>query len=137
MNGKIIGMFVALAIVSMIALAGIAIGKNTLPLEQRPHYNAVVHEQLEDAMDAGDYAAWLRIRQENNLPMHGKMFQVVNEENFATFVRMHEANLAGDTTTADALRQELGLGAGNMHGKRGSATGQRTGMHQNCPFATE
>jgi hypothetical protein len=111
-------------VVSVAALIGLVSAYRGDPAVQGPNYDAEVHEQLEAAIEAGDYAAWLQIRQDNNLPNKGRMFQVINEDNFDRYAELHVANLAGDTAKADAIRAELGLGQGMM--KRG--TGQGTGM---------
>jgi hypothetical protein len=120
MNKTSVGAFVVILVIGIVSLAGV-IAYQGSPLTQGPRYDSAVHEQLEAAMAAGDYDAWLRIRQENNLPMKGRVFQVVNKDNFDRYVAMHNANLAGDSATADAIRAELGLGQG-MHGgkNRGS-----------------
>jgi len=89
------------------------------PEEYGPNYNAQVHEQLEDALEAQDYKLWLSIREENNLPTRGKIFSVINEDNFDLFVELHEANEIGDVDRANAIRSELGLGQGMM--RRGNS----------------
>lgn len=134
MKNKIfVGLF-ALFLVSVVAFAGITYAYRGDAGVKGPNYNEDVHAQLEAAMDAGDYKLWLQIREDNNLPMKGRIFQVVNEDNFDRYVAMHEAMEAGDTATADAIREELGLGQGMMkrgsgQGK-GSEAGQRMGSGQ-------
>jgi hypothetical protein len=123
-NQMVWGLF-ALFVVSIVALAGIAYAYRGNPSEKGPNYDAEVHEQLEAAIDAGDYDAWIRIRQDNNLPMNGRLFQVINKDNFDKYTELHDANLAGDTVKADAIKAELGLGQGMM--KRGSGQGKMTG----------
>jgi len=83
-----------------------------------PNYDEEIHSQLEAAMEAGDYDLWVSIREDNNLPMNGKIFSVINEDNFDKFVELHEAMESGDSDTADSIRSELGLGQGMM--KRGN-----------------
>jgi len=92
------------------------------PNVQGPNYDADVHEQLEAAIESGDYDAWIAIRQENNLPMNGKIFQVINEDNFDKYTALHEAMEEGDYDTANAIKAELGLGQGMM--KRGNGASQ-------------
>ncbi len=117
MKNKILAGFGVALVLSMLVLVGVSAYRGN-PDVEGPNYNEDVHDQLELAMDAGDYDAWLKIRQDNNLPMNGRMFQVVNKDNFGKYVEMHDAQLSGDTETADAIRAELGLGQGMM--KRGS-----------------
>lgn len=125
MKNKIfVGLF-ALFLISVVAFAGITYAYRGDASVKGPNYNEDVHAQLEAAMDAGDYNSWLQVREDNNLPMKGRIFQVVNEDNFDRYVAMHEAMESGDTETADAIRAELGLGQGMM--KRGTGVGQGTG----------
>ncbi|MGV8168452.1 MAG: hypothetical protein ACP5N3_00180, partial [Candidatus Nanoarchaeia archaeon] len=128
MKNKItIGIF-ALLVVSVLAFAGLTYAFRGDSTVQGPNYDADVHEQLESAMEAGDYDAWIQIRKENNLPMRGRMFQVINEDNFDRYVAMHEANEAGDYETAAAIRAELGLGQGMMKHGTGNSAGQGSGQ---------
>lgn len=120
MNKTIVGAFVVILVIGIVSLASV-IAYQGSPVTKGPHYDGAVHEQLEAAMTAGDYDAWLRIRQENNLPMKGRVFQVINKDNFDRYVALHNANLAGDSATADAIRAELGLGQG-MHSGKGSGS---------------
>ncbi len=102
----------ALLLIGVVAL-GVAAYRG-VP-ESGPRYDAEVHEQLETAIEARDYEAWLEIRAENGLPVNGKMFRTVNAENFATYAALHDANEAHDTERAAALRAELGLGEGRQN----------------------
>ncbi len=120
MNNKILFGFGALFLISILSLGVIAYQGNINV--KGPNYSTEVHERLEAAIEAGDYDAWLKIRQDNNLPTRGKIFQVINKDNFDKFAELHEANEEGDADKADAIRAELGLGQGMM--KRGSGKGQ-------------
>ncbi|MGV8171454.1 MAG: hypothetical protein ACP5OA_02045 [Candidatus Woesearchaeota archaeon] len=134
MNKNILLGIVAIFIVSIASL-GVVLAYRGNPEVQGPNYDAQVHEQLEAAMEAGDYNAWIQIREDNNLPMRGRIFQVITADNFDKYVELHEANLAGDTAKADAIKAELGLGQGmqkhgnmqdkGMQGKANSGTGLR------------
>ncbi len=79
--------------------------------------NETVHEQLINAINNRDYNEWLRIREENNLPTRGRIFQVINEDNFDTFAKMHDAMTSGNTELANQYRAELGLGLRNGNGR--------------------
>ena len=35
---------------------------------------------VEEALEAGDYDLWISIREENNLPIRGKIFSVITEQ---------------------------------------------------------
>jgi len=123
MNKNILLGILAIFVISIASL-GIVLAYRGNPDVQGPNYDADVHEQLEAAIEAGDYDAWVQIREDNNLPMRGRMFQVINADNFDQYVELHEANEAGDTAKADAIKAELGLGQGMQ--KRGN--GQEQGM---------
>ena len=84
------------------------------------NYNEERHDAMEAAMDAGDYNAWKELHEEYG---HGKIMDVVTEENFDRFVEMHEAMEDGDYETASEIRSELGLGQG-----RGKGLGQGKSM---------
>jgi len=60
---------------------------------------------IEAALEAGDYDAWKEL-----MGGKGRVSEVVTEENFTTFVAMHEAVENGDFEKAKELRKELGLG---------------------------
>lgn len=130
-NKMLTGLF-AVFLISVFAFAGIACAYRGDASVQGPNYNEEVHEQLEGAIESGDYDAWVQIREENNLPMRGRMFQVINEDNFYLYKELHDANVAGDTERANEIKAELGLGQGMM--KRGS--GQGTGAGQKMGSAS-
>jgi hypothetical protein len=125
MNKNILLGMIAIFIVSIASLGAVLAYRGN-PDVKGPNYDAKVHEQLEAAMDAKDYDAWIQVRKDNNLPMQGRMFQVINAENFDKYVEMHKANLAGDTVRSDAIKVELGLGQGMQ--KHGNSQGK--GMHK-------
>ncbi len=130
MKNKTIGIFATLFVISVISLVAVFAYKGD-PDVQGPNYDADVHEQLEAAIEAGDYDAWLKIRQDNNLPMYGRMFQVINKENFDLYRQMHLAMEEGDTQTANEIRAELGLGQGMMQGRKNT----NSATHQGCQQA--
>ncbi len=85
------------------------------PTKQGPNYDATLHDLKVDAFEAGDYAVWKDLMEQSGA--HGRVMDVVTEENFNTFVEAHNAALAGDMELAASLRSELGLGngQGGMH----------------------
>lgn len=84
--------------------------------------DAETHDAVEAALEAGDYDAWKALMGDRGPA------QVVTEENFSTFVDLHNAMEAGDTAKAEELRAELGLGAG-------AGLGRRSDDRQNGGFA--
>ena len=105
MKNKILLGVLALFVLSIFSLGTIAYRGD--PDIQGPNYNADVHEQLETALEAGDYDLWVSIREENDLPTRGRIFQVINEDNFDLFVELHEAHEAGDIDTANEIKAQL------------------------------
>jgi hypothetical protein len=96
---------------------------------QARHAERAEHRAAMDAvLDSGDYDAWVAFMEEN--PRNPKMAEVITEDNFDTFVRMHEAKENGDFETAQALASELGLGAGRGMGCDGSGQGFGKGAGQ-------
>lgn len=106
------------------------------PKTDAPHYDEDVHSQLEAALESRDYDTWIWIRQENNLPTHGRMFQMIEEnpELFDRYAEMHEANEAGDYELAAKIRAEMGLGQG-MKGHAGHRGSSQGGCHGGCQRA--
>lgn len=134
MNKNLLLGMLAIFVISVASLGAVWAYRGN-PQVQGPNYDADVHEQLEAAIEAGDYDAWVQTREDNNLPMRGRMFQVINADNFDKYVELHEANEAGDTEKADAIKAELGLGQGmqkhgNTQGKGMQNTGTGQGMHK-------
>lgn len=94
------------------------------------------HELIEAAIESGDYETYRSAIE--SLDYAPRMSEFVTEENFATFVEMHEAMESGDYETASQLREELGFemgfrGQGNRDGTgqgrsmRGSGSGYGSG----------
>ncbi len=126
MEKKIIGLF-AIITLALVGITGVIAYRGDF-LVKGPNYNEEIHEQLEAAIENRDYNTWITIREENNLPIRGKIFQVINEDNFDMFVRLHEANQNGDSETANNIRAELGLGQRTMNRGSNSGQGQGSGM---------
>lgn len=125
MKTRTIWAFFAVFLISAIAFTGIAYAYRGNTEEVSPNYSSEVHEQLKAAIESGDYDEWLRLREGNGLPTYGRMFQVINRENFEKYRDLHNANLAGDVETANSIKAELGLGLGQM--KRGMVGSQGQG----------
>ncbi len=121
-NNKTIFAMLALLLVGIVA-AGIVAAYRGDSDTQGPYYNEELHDQIEQAIEDRDYDLWISLREENNLPMRGRIFSVINEDNFDLFAQMHEAMEDGDLETADSIRAQLGLGQGMMR------RGQGQGMH--------
>jgi hypothetical protein len=107
------------------------------PNIQGPNYDADVQAQMEAAIESGDYDAWIALREENNLPMNGKIFQVINADNFDKYTALHNAMEDGDYETANTIRTELGLGQGMMkhgNGQGNAGNGTCAGSSGSCPY---
>ena len=126
MEKKIIGLF-AIITLALVGITGVIAYRGDFSVKG-PNYNEEIHEQLETAIENRDYNTWIAIREDNNLPIKGKIFQVINEDNFDMFVRLHEANQNGDVETANEIRDGLGLGQGRMNRDSSSGQGQGSEM---------
>ena len=74
---------------------------------------------LREALNSGDYDEWkAAIDSEERTP---KMAEMITEENFNTFVELHEAKRNGDFETMKTLKDELGI--------EGKGLGQGEGKH--------
>ena len=78
-------------------------------MSQRYNEQVERHEALENILDENDFEAWSDFISESEDWGRGKIREVVTEENFPTFVAMHEAMEAGDVALAKELREKLGL----------------------------
>jgi len=136
MDKKLITVFSLLAVAGIAALGATeAMAYMGDPSVKGPNYNEEIHTQMQEAIENRDYESWIQIREENNLPMKGKMFQVMNEENFEQFVQLKEAMINGDDELANQIREELGVGMGHRHmAKFGPKESfQFAGKLGNCP----
>ncbi len=116
MDKKLIGLFSLLAVAGIAAITATeAMAFMGDPSARGPMFNEEIHAQLQQAMENGDYETWKGILEENNLPMKGRIFQVMNEENFKQFSQMHEAMQNGDYGLANQIREELGVGMEHRH----------------------
>ena len=87
------------------------------PNIQGPDCSPQRHEIITKAFADNDYNAW-----EEQMQGRGRVTQVINEQNFADFAKMHQLRLEGKTDEANEIRAELGLGL-----KDGSGKGQGIG----------
>lgn len=76
------------------------------------------HAKIDAAVSARDYDAW---KAEHDAFSQGKGGAKVTRENFETYAKMREAQAAGRTEEAQALRTQLGMGQGQgMHAGKGA-----------------
>ena len=79
--------------------------------------------EVEAAIDAGDYEAWLSAIEGKS--MGKKHSEVITKDNFDTFVEMHNARKSEDFETAKALAEKLGFeGLGRGHGGKAGSRGR-------------
>lgn len=93
----------------------------------RAEMDSEVRDAIEQAMEDGDYDAWVQAHEDAGLD--GR-FSDLSEADFAKMVEMHEARQNGDFETAQEIAEELGMptgGRGGRGGKGGCAMGG--GMH--------
>ena len=94
-------------------------------MSQRHNEQMERHEELAKVLEENDFEAWSDFISESEDWGRGKIREVVTEENFPTFVAMHEAMEAGDIVRANELREELGLEMPNRVGQ-----GFQRGLHR-------
>ena len=99
------GAFVVVAI-SVIASNSVFAYKGDYS-EQGPDYSPERHTEMTEVMNHDDYESWSRL-----MEGRGRVTQVVNEENFSRFTDARRLAREGKYEEADAIREELGLGAG-------------------------
>lgn len=106
--------------------------------EKGPNYSEERHEAMEQAFENSDYEAWKALMEENS---RGRVLDVINEDNFPTFVKIHELREEGKYEEANQLRAELGLnlrngeGKGDRHGRfQGRGNGENRGQNQGGNF---
>ena len=85
-----------------------------------PNYTPERHEQMLKAFENNDYTAW-----KNQMGNRGAA-NVVTEQNFSLFTKMHNLMLEGKIDEANKIRAEIGLGqgGGRGHGMMGGQRGQ-------------
>lgn len=103
--------FGAVAIGTAFILPKAAFAYRGDPAVHGPYYTEERHAAMEKAFETNDYNAWKTLMQGK-----GRVTQVVTAENFAKFAEAHRLAEAGNTTGAQAIRQELGLGLRNGAG---------------------
>lgn len=110
MNKKTIFGLFALAIVGVILSTTIVSAYRGDYTTFGPDYSEERHEIMEQAFENKDYNTWKEIITQNG--RNPRVINVVNEENFETFIQAHEAGENGDYELAAQLRAELGLNNG-------------------------
>ena len=119
----------ALMVVGLIATTGLVSAYRGDYDVKGPEYNEERHVEMEKALESNDYAAWKALMTETG--KQPRVLDMVNEDNFATFIAAHVAAEEGDFETAATLRAQLGLNNGN--GPRdgtGFGKNQGSGMGQ-------
>ncbi len=82
------------------------------PTVTGPNYSDERHEAMEQAFENEDYDAWKEM-----MNGKGRITEMVTALNFDEFARVHELALEGDLEGAQEIRQKLGFGQGQRHGK--------------------
>jgi hypothetical protein len=129
-NKKVFGLF-ALGMVALLGISLVAAYQGDYSVKG-PNYSEDRHAAMEDAFDNLDYDAWVALMTADG--RHPRVVDVVNADNFVTFVEAHDAMEDGDFDRAAELRTDLGLnsGAGPKDGTGfGSGKGLKQGSGQN------
>lgn len=97
--------------IGLLAMSPVVSAFQGNPNDHGPNYNADLHDLKVDAFNSQDYAVWKDLMEQSGA--QGRVLDVVNEDNFNTFVEAHNAVLSGDIELANELRSELGLNNGD------------------------
>ncbi len=117
----------AAALTALIVSAGLATSSFAYqggPSVEGPSHTPERHADMTAAFEKKDYNAWKTAKGDTS---RGRMMEVVNSDNFESFVEMREARLNNDTTRVNEIRAELGLGQGQMMRGEGGSRGQGQG----------
>ena len=114
-------------IISIIALsAAITMAQTTTVNHTQAEIDAH-RAKIETAIQARDYTTWKAEHEAWN-PGDTRLSGKITAENFDKFAQMREARLKGDMTTAQKLRDELGVQAGGQGMGAGKGKGQGKGQ---------
>ena len=122
----------AIGVLSALALAIIIAGPTTFayqgnPSTQGPNCTNEQHEAMTEVFNNNDYSSWKNIVEKQG--NRGRKTQIINENNFQTFVKMRKLMLEGKTDEAIEIRKSLGLGLRNEQRRYGQSNkiGQHSG----------
>lgn len=122
-----IGAF-ALLVIGLVLTTGLATAYRGDYTTKGPQYNEERYQEMQTAIDTGDYQAWYSLMTEDG--RHPRIVDVITTDNFAEFAKAHQAAENGDYETANTIRAQLGLNNGN--GPRdGTGHGVGTKFSQN------
>lgn len=121
-KGIAIGVLSAAVLGVAVFASGVFASQGRMAGQFGPNYTPERHEQMTKAFADKDYNSWKNL-------MNGRgASRVVTQENFSKFTEMHNLMLAGKTSEANVIRQELGLGNGQGRGRmNGEQRGQNKG----------
>ena len=113
---KLFGGACALAIAA-VAVASPSLAYRGDPSVQGPDCSDERHAIMEEAFQSNNYEAWKEL-----MNGKGRVTQVVNADNFASFAEAHKLAEEGNLEEAKTIRAEIGLGlkngSGRDHGQR-------------------
>jgi len=139
-NKKVFGLF-ALGLVALLGVSLVAAYQGDYSVKG-PNYSEDRHAAMEDAFDNLDHGAWVTLMTADG--RHPRVVDVVNVDNFVTFVEAHDAMEDGDFDRAAELHADLGLnnGAGpkdgtGFGGGKGLKQGSRQGSGQNSGMGNQ
>ena len=104
----------AAALTAIIAIAGIAASTYAYQgnFNEGKEFNSDKHIAMLEAFENNDYNVWLELT--GDKPVTDK----ISEENFSSFVEMHNLMKSGDFEEAKVIREELGLEEVKKHGRK-------------------
>ena len=118
---KISAMALGLLITTAIVASGANAYQGNLDI-QESNYSPERHEKMIQAFENNDYESWKNIMLENK--RHGRIMNVINEDNFAKFSEMRQLRMDGNIEEANVIRAEFGLRRGQIRGVNSKNNGR-------------
>lgn len=111
-------LFISMASIALLGFVGLpALAYRGDYAKQGPNYSAERHEQMQNALESGNYNAWKEL-----MNGRGRITEKITAENFARFAEAYKLAKEGKYEEANKIRQELGLRTGNGGGGNGECT---------------
>lgn len=104
-------------------------------IQERTQQMQELREQIETAIENGDYTTWVSLMTENNNPKHEEMLSAVNQDNFYLLKELQD-----NRNESMQIMEQLGIEAGQFKEMNGMKQGFRKGFKkgnfnsENCPF---
>lgn len=109
---SVITLSIAVAVLGLMTLTNNSYAYRGDPSVKGPYHTEEREMAMEKAFDNNDYNAWKNLMQSK-----GRVTQIVNQNNFAQFAKIHKLAEEGKIAEANQIRTQLGLGLQNGTGQ--------------------